>query len=116
MEIVRASCPSRVGAQGIVLRESRETLQLVTEDDRVIVVPKAGAVFRIELPVCSRREGGGREGGDGGRKGGGRLEGARHLEATIFGSHFRFAAFERSKRKWKPQATIKLRSDAARTN
>ena len=140
VEVVRASCPSRVGARGIVLCESKETIQLVTEDDRVVLVPKGGTVFRLWLPVCTlgaemgaqaqaqaEGKGKGMGKGEGGRQQGGLGEGSlaagrrdivavQHLEATIFGSHFRFAAFERSKRKWKPQATIKLRSGAARTN
>jgi ribonuclease P protein subunit POP4 len=44
------SCPSRVGAAGIVVRDTALTLQLITAGDALHVVPKKGAVFSFEAP------------------------------------------------------------------
>ncbi|VDK64906.1 unnamed protein product [Anisakis simplex] len=42
-----ADNPSQIGLHGIVARETRQTFQLITKDDRLIVIPKQGTVFRF---------------------------------------------------------------------
>ncbi|ROT41887.1 RNase P/MRP, p29 subunit [Sodiomyces alkalinus F11] len=49
VEVVRSSCPSRVGIRGIVVKDARFVFEIVTPRDRVKVVPKEGTMFRVEV-------------------------------------------------------------------
>uniref|UniRef100_A0A8R1HQW6 Ribonuclease P protein subunit p29 n=1 Tax=Caenorhabditis japonica TaxID=281687 RepID=A0A8R1HQW6_CAEJA len=44
-----AENPTQIGISGIVILETRHTFQMVTQDDRFVVIPKKGAVFRFIL-------------------------------------------------------------------
>ncbi|KAK9383367.1 uncharacterized protein V2V93DRAFT_364942 [Kockiozyma suomiensis] len=50
----RARCVSRVGMQGIVIRETRSSFTIVTKQDTLKMIPKEGTVFRV--PVSRPRE------------------------------------------------------------
>lgn len=52
VEVVRCRDVGRVGLRGIVVRETKGSLVLVTEKDGVRTMLKTGAVFRVvvELP------------------------------------------------------------------
>uniref|UniRef100_A0A915AY63 Ribonuclease P protein subunit p29 n=1 Tax=Parascaris univalens TaxID=6257 RepID=A0A915AY63_PARUN len=43
--VTDASNPSQIGLHGIVARETRHTLQLITKMDRLLTVPKQGSTF-----------------------------------------------------------------------
>ena len=45
--------PSLEGIRGIVIEETGGTFLLVSEDDRVRVIPKQGTLFRLQLPAYS---------------------------------------------------------------
>jgi ribonuclease P protein subunit POP4 len=51
VEVVRSSCPSRVGIRGIVVKDAQFVFELVTRANVVKVVPKEGTVFRLEMPT-----------------------------------------------------------------
>ncbi|CAP20594.1 Protein CBG23842 [Caenorhabditis briggsae] len=40
---------TQIGISGIVVLETRHTFQMVTQDDRFVVIPKKGSVFRFIL-------------------------------------------------------------------
>lgn len=42
-----AENPTQIGISGIVVLETRHTFQMVTQDDRFVVIPKKGSVFRF---------------------------------------------------------------------
>ncbi|EFP03018.1 hypothetical protein CRE_28610 [Caenorhabditis remanei] len=42
-----AENPTQIGVSGIVVLETRHTFQMVTQDDRFVVIPKKGSVFRF---------------------------------------------------------------------
>ncbi|KAJ1326839.1 ribonuclease P protein subunit POP4 [Microdochium nivale] len=51
VRVSRSSCPSRVGIEGIVVRDSRYAVQIVTRKNTVKLVPKEGTMFRVEVPA-----------------------------------------------------------------
>jgi len=53
VRVSRSSCPSRVGIEGIVVRDSRYAVQIVTRENTVKLVPKEGTMFRVEVPAQS---------------------------------------------------------------
>lgn len=59
-EVVRSRCPSRVGVRGIVVRDGKFVLELVTRTRGRKVVPKEGTVFRLHLPPEPADSAGGR--------------------------------------------------------
>ncbi|KAF2149027.1 RNase P/MRP, p29 subunit [Myriangium duriaei CBS 260.36] len=92
--VVRSGCVSRVGLEGIVVRDTKFTFEIVTRRDRLVVVPKEGTVFRIEVP----REGTaveelGQGEGEGGKK--------KRLVFEVYGDQFMTAAPDRANRKFK---------------
>ncbi|RKO98931.1 hypothetical protein CXG81DRAFT_649, partial [Caulochytrium protostelioides] len=49
MTVTRSRCPNYVGVAGVMVMESHATFQIVGTDDRVRRVPKAGAVFSVQV-------------------------------------------------------------------
>ncbi|RMZ12093.1 hypothetical protein D0862_02779 [Hortaea werneckii] len=50
LEVTRSRCLSRVGAKGIVVKDTKFTFEVVTMRDEVKVLPKEHTVFRFEVP------------------------------------------------------------------
>ncbi|PCH08485.1 Ribonuclease P/MRP, p29 subunit [Penicillium occitanis (nom. inval.)] len=50
VEVVRSRCAGRVGAKGIVVRDTKFTFVIVTEADVVKTIPKEHTVFRFTIP------------------------------------------------------------------
>ncbi|RGP67408.1 ribonuclease p subunit pop4 [Fusarium sporotrichioides] len=51
IQVVRSHCPSRVGIQGIVVRDRKFIFEIITKKRGVKVVPKEGTIFRVEVPL-----------------------------------------------------------------
>lgn len=79
--VTRAKCPSLVGACGIVLQETKNTLKIIAKDDRVKTIPKQNTVFTIEI--------------DG-------------YVITIYGNNFRYKTTDRSSRRFRTRHTIDM--------
>ena len=94
VEVVRCGCAGRVGIKGIVVRDTKFTFVIVTRRDEVKVVPKAGAVFRYEVPVI-RKEGDGKDEKE--------VE-SRRLVLEVHGSQMELRPAERATRKFKWKA------------
>ncbi|KAF2672347.1 RNase P/MRP, p29 subunit [Microthyrium microscopicum] len=63
VEVVRCRNVSRVGIKGIVVKETRGTVEVVVKGDAIKVVPKEHTVFRVEIPVGGSEDvGGGKDG------------------------------------------------------
>jgi len=45
LSVATASCPSHVGVTGIVVLESKNTLQIISEDNKLRLIPKLGSSF-----------------------------------------------------------------------
>lgn len=53
IKVLRSSMPSYVGVEGICLRDTAATLEIVTKANRHVFVPKASADFGLFLPNSS---------------------------------------------------------------
>jgi ribonuclease P protein subunit POP4 len=51
LRVVRSRCVGRVGLEGIVVRDTRFTFEIVTRGDTVKSVPKEHTVFGFEIPL-----------------------------------------------------------------
>lgn len=51
LSVVRSRCVSRVGLQGIVVRDTRYTFEIVTKGDVVKSVPKEHTIFKLQVPL-----------------------------------------------------------------
>ncbi|KAL8738169.1 MAG: hypothetical protein Q9181_001027 [Wetmoreana brouardii] len=48
--VVRSKCVSTVGLEGIVVRDTKFTFQLVTKEDKLKTVPKNHTLFKFHIP------------------------------------------------------------------
>jgi ribonuclease P protein subunit POP4 len=60
LKVVRSRCVSRVGVEGIVVRDTRFTFEVVTRGNVAKSLPKEHTVFGFEIPVRGGAEGVGR--------------------------------------------------------
>lgn len=51
IEVVRSHCPGRVGIAGIVVRDRKYVMEVITKRNAVKMVPKEGTTFRVEVQV-----------------------------------------------------------------
>lgn len=56
VEVVRSRCPGRVGIAGIVVRDGKYAMDIVTRKRGVKVVPKEGTVFRTRVEVQPQQQ------------------------------------------------------------
>ncbi|KAG4089184.1 RNase P/MRP, p29 subunit [Neocallimastix lanati (nom. inval.)] len=45
--VVQSKCPSYIGKSGILLKETENTFNIITKNDRLLIIPKAHSVFTI---------------------------------------------------------------------
>jgi ribonuclease P protein subunit POP4 len=88
LKVVRSRCLSRVGLEGIVIRDTKFTFEIVTERNEVKVVPKEHTVFQFEVPLVE---------GDG--KGNGE-EKPKPFIFELYGHFFQTRAPERASKKF----------------
>lgn len=50
-EVVRSRCPGRVGIRGIIVRDRKFVMEIITPKRGLKTVPKDGTTFRIEVPA-----------------------------------------------------------------
>ncbi len=50
-EVVRSRCAGRVGIKGIIVRDRKFVIEIITQKRGLKVVPKDGTTFRIEVPA-----------------------------------------------------------------
>ncbi|XP_060109972.1 ribonuclease P protein subunit p29 [Heteronotia binoei] len=79
--VTKSKCPSYVGITGIIVQEMKHVFKIITNEDRLKVIPKLNNVFSMEI--------------DG-------------FVSYIFGSKIQFRASERSAKKFKAKGTIDL--------
>lgn len=94
LSVVRSKCVSRVGIEGIVVRDTRYTFEICTRGDTVKSVPKEGTVFRFKVPVGEKKDG--REGEEKEAS-----DGERPLVFEILGDMFQTRAPDRANRKFR---------------
>ena len=110
VQVVRCGCVGRVGARGIVVKDTKFTLAVVTRGDRLIsksremiqhwiadaslAIPKKDTVFQLEIPRPADAEGTGTRGED-----------VRRLIIELNGSDFQCRATDRATKKFKEHRT-----------
>ncbi|KAM7203838.1 putative rRNA and tRNA processing protein [Naviculisporaceae sp. PSN 640] len=102
VEVVRSGCVSRVGLKGIVVKDGKFAMEIVTRKNAVKVVPKEGTIFRVEVPVRERQQ----DGQDGNWKGD--PQPASSMVFEIHGEQFRFRPTDRATRKFRPHFSKRL--------
>lgn len=95
LEVVRSRCVSRVGLQGIVVKDTKFTFDIVTRKDEVKTVPKEHTVFRFEVPFEEKKR------PDEGRE---EVEKRRPLAFELHGNQFESRAPDRANRKFRLHA------------
>lgn len=56
VEVVRSHCPSRVGISGIVVRDRKYVMEVITKKNKVKMVPKEGTTFRVVVETPAGEE------------------------------------------------------------
>ncbi|XP_068117895.1 ribonuclease P protein subunit p29 [Hyperolius riggenbachi] len=79
--VYKSKCPSYVGITGIILQETKHIFKIITEEDKLKVIPKLNCVFRVEI--------------DG-------------FITNIYGSKLQMRASERSAKKFKTKGSLDL--------
>ncbi|XP_037553588.1 ribonuclease P protein subunit p29 [Nematolebias whitei] len=79
--VVRSKCPSYVGTAGILVQEFKHVFKIITEENKLKVIPKRNSVFAVEI---------------------------NGFVTHIYGSKFEQRASERSAKKFKVKGTIDL--------
>ncbi|KAI1403601.1 ribonuclease P protein subunit p29 [Hypoxylon fuscum] len=93
IEVSRSSCPSRVGIQGIVIKDSRFVFEVITRTNQIKTVPKEGTLFRISVPTAQQEAALADQNQDQERK---------PFTFEIHGSQFQYPAADRATKKFKP--------------
>ena len=115
VQVVRCGCVGRVGARGIVVKDTKFTLVVVTRGDRLlsespgmryycaahecIAIPKKDTVFRVEVPRPVDAEGGERK--DVGHLKVDAAEEAPKVTFELNGTEFQCKATDRATKKFK---------------
>ncbi|KAK4560947.1 hypothetical protein LTR86_004902 [Recurvomyces mirabilis] len=84
VEVVRSRCGSRVGRSGIVVRDTKFTFEVVTQQNELKILPKEHSIFRFEIPFEDAAEG---------------AVQSRPLVFEIYGSQFENRAPDRANKK-----------------
>ncbi|KAF2032631.1 RNase P/MRP, p29 subunit [Setomelanomma holmii] len=85
LSVVRSRCVSRVGLEGIVVRDTRFTFEIITKTNAVKAIPKEHTVFRFEITPPAK-EGDARQ---------------KPLVFEIFGEQFQTRAPDRANKKFR---------------
>ncbi|MCJ1298434.1 hypothetical protein MMC08_001223 [Hypocenomyce scalaris] len=91
VQVVRSRCVGRVGCEGIVVRDTKFTFEVVTAKDELKTIPKEHTVFRFEIP---QPQGDFRKGENSSQK-------PRNLVFELHGSQFMNRATDRATKKFK---------------
>lgn len=91
VEVVRSRCVSRLGLEGIVIKDTKFTFEIVTKKNELKTVPKEHTIFRFEVPFGQEEN----EIDDG-------VVMRKPLGFEIHGSQFESRAPDRANKKFKP--------------
>nr|SVE92736.1 EOG090X0GV5 [Megafenestra aurita] len=79
--VTRSKCPAYIGSKGIVVLETKNTFQIICEDDKLRIIPKRDSIFTFNISRWT---------------------------FTLFGNHMNIRPSERAARKFKSKPTIDL--------
>ncbi|KAF3043110.1 hypothetical protein E8E11_008453 [Didymella keratinophila] len=87
LKVVRSRCVSRVGVEGIVVRDTRFTFEVVTKGNTIKSVPKEHTIFAFNIPVAAEAKN--------------KEQTPRPLEFEIMGEMFQTRAPDRANKKFR---------------
>ncbi|KAI5199713.1 hypothetical protein AUEXF2481DRAFT_6937 [Aureobasidium subglaciale EXF-2481] len=58
VDVVRCRCVGRVGIRGIVVKDTKFTLEVVTQNNELKTIPKEHTIFRFEVPFAEQDDDG----------------------------------------------------------
>ncbi|UNI20454.1 Ribonuclease P [Purpureocillium takamizusanense] len=90
VEVVRSRCPGRVGIQGIVVRDRKFVLEIITKQRGLKLVPKEGTTFRIQIPAAEASASEQQA-----------LEEPKHFAFDVLGDQLMLRSADRANRKFK---------------
>ncbi|KAG9689455.1 ribonuclease p complex subunit, partial [Aureobasidium melanogenum] len=91
VDVVRCRCVGRVGIKGIVVKDTKFTMEIITHRNELKTVPKEYTVFRFEIPFAE-------EDGDGDNN---MTEPRKPFVFELHGSQFENRPADRANRKFK---------------
>ncbi|KAG9737631.1 ribonuclease p complex subunit, partial [Aureobasidium melanogenum] len=91
VDVVRCRCVGRVGIRGIVVKDTKFTMEIITAKNELKTVPKEYTVFRFEIPFAE-------EDGDGDNN---MTEPRKPFVFELHGSQFENRPADRANRKFK---------------
>lgn len=102
VEVVRSGCVGRVGIKGIVIKDTRFVLEIITAKNKIKTVPKEGTVFRVEVPPPEQPRASVAKDEEAGQNP------AKTLVFEVFGDQLSVRPAERANRKFKQHFLRKL--------
>ncbi|KAH7394953.1 Rof/RNase P-like protein [Phaeosphaeria sp. MPI-PUGE-AT-0046c] len=82
LSVMRSRCVSRVGLEGIVVRDTRFTFEIITRKNVLKSIPKEHTIFRFEIPLLGGEE-------------------RKPLTFELFGEQFQTRAADRANKKFR---------------
>lgn len=103
LTVTRSRCVSRVGVEGIVVKDMKHAFEVVTKKDEVKVLPKEGTIFKFTIPIPERKkEGESEDEKKTDQEGEKQDEGKqKDLVFELHGNQFMYRAVDRANRKFK---------------
>jgi ribonuclease P protein subunit POP4 len=84
LSVIQSKVPSLVGTEGIVIQETENTFNILTQKNKLKLIPKQGSIFSCNLEI------------------------EKTFTVTIYGDNFCYRAAERAARKFKRKDNIDL--------
>lgn len=100
--VVKSRCGSYIGKEGMVIKETENTFQLLTRDDKFFIIPKNGSVFQFNFEKQVRPPSGVR-----GKESTAPPE-TKNYQIEIIGTQFCFRSYDRASKKFKRRDVIDL--------
>ncbi|KAG2389029.1 hypothetical protein C9374_014429 [Naegleria lovaniensis] len=100
--VVKSRCGSYIGKEGMVIKETENTFQLLTRDDKFYIIPKNGSVFQFNFEKQVRPPSGIR-----GKESTAPPEN-KNYQIEIIGTQFCFRSYDRASKKFKRRDVIDL--------
>lgn len=105
LTVTRSRCVSRVGVEGIVVKDMKHAFEVVTKRDEVKILPKEGTIFKFTIPISemkkdigSKEETKQKTEQEEGEQVGGKQ---KNLVFELHGNQFIYRAVDRANRKFK---------------
>ncbi|KAI1099672.1 ribonuclease P protein subunit p29 [Jackrogersella minutella] len=92
VEVSRSGCPSRVGIQGIIVKDARFVFEIITRKNQIKTVPKEGTMFRINVPPAQDQDQ---------NEGDGTTQDRKPFTFEIHGDQFQHRSADRATKKFK---------------